>query len=87
MKVCNSFLALGAIDALFGIEWPKHIQTVGSLTKAVLAKNFAKLSAEVSVYDPNDVWQSVRILVADQLDVDLEKVTKQSRFIADLGLN
>ena len=81
------FLACWAVDALFGIELPNHLQTVGALTKAVLAKNFAKLSGKVADYDRNEVWESVQILVADQLDVDLEKVTKESRFVADLGMN
>ena len=80
-------LACWAVDAFFGTELPKHFQTVGELAKAVLAKNFAKLSGEVADYDRNEVWESVRILVADQLDVDLEKVTKESRFVADLGMN
>ena len=80
-------LACWAVDALFGTELPDHLQTVGELAKAVLAKNFAKLSREVANFDRNEVWESVRILVADQLDVALEKVTKESRFVADLGMN
>jgi len=80
-------LACLTVDALFGTELPDHLQTVGELAKAVLAKNFAKLSGEVTAYDRNEVWESVQILVADQLDVDLEKVTKESRFVADLGMN
>lgn len=80
-------LAYGIADALFGVELPNHFQTVGELTKAVLAKNFATLSAELANYDCNEVWESVRILVADQLGVHMAKVTKESRFAADLGMD
>ncbi len=81
------FLACWIVDAFFGTGLPSHFQTVGGLTKAVLAKNFAKLSGEIANYDRNEVWESVRILVADQLGVEIEKITKEARFVADLGMN
>ncbi len=79
--------ACWVVDAIFSTELPKHLQTVGGLAKAVLAKNFAKLSAEVADCDRNEVWESVRILIADQLGVDPEMVTKEARFVADLGMD
>lgn len=80
------FLSYWIVDAFFGTGLPSHFQTVGGLTKAVLAKNFVKLSGEIANYDWNDVWESVRILIADQLGVEIEKVRKETRFVADLGM-
>jgi acyl carrier protein len=80
-------LTCWVVSAVFGVGSPRHLQTVGQLTKAVLAKNFAKLSGEITNFDRNEVWESVRILVADQLGVGIEKVTKEARFVADLGLS
>jgi acyl carrier protein len=81
------FLTCWVVGAVFSNGLPRHLQTVGQLTKAVLAKNFAKLSGEINNFDRNEVWEAVRILVADQLGVGLEKVTKDARFVADLGLS
>ena len=66
--------------------------TVGQFYEAIMRelpspeKKFC-LSAEVADHDRNEVWESVRILVADQLGVELEKITKESRFVADLGMS
>jgi len=74
-------------DAVVGTGLASHFQTVGGLTKAVLATNFAKLSGEIADFDRNEVWESVRILVADQLGVEVEKVTRDANFVADLGMS
>jgi acyl carrier protein len=85
--VAALILGYWVVDLFFGAELPSHCQTVGGLAKAVLAKNFAKLATEAATCDREEVWESVRILVADQLGVDAEKVTKESRFVADLGMD
>ena len=97
-QVCPSYMAIvsGIVtfifaykvaDAIFGTDLPNNYQTVGELTKAVLASNFAKLSGEIADFDCNEVWESVRILVSDQLGVGIEKITKEARFVTDLGMD
>ena len=83
----TALLVCWIVDAFFGISLPSHFQTVRDLTKAVLAKNFANLSGEITSFDRTEVWESVRILIADQLDVEIEKVTKDASFVADLGMS
>lgn len=71
---------------LFETELREELQTVGEFTKGVLAKIFNKLSADTSEHYKSEVWQSVRMLVAEQLDVDIKNVTKEASFVADLGM-
>ncbi len=72
---------------LFGTSFPKHTQTVGQLAAAVVAKNYAQLSGGRASRDPDEVWQSLRFLLAEQLSLDPEKISKQSRLADDLGMN
>jgi hypothetical protein len=52
----------------------------------VLADNYWQISKQADSVDPKEVWESVRIIVADQLGVKLEDISKESRFVADLGV-
>jgi len=89
--------AIGAIVAivvsarllfkLFGTSLPRHMQTVGQVAAAVVAKNYAQLSEDRVSRDSEEVWQSLRILLAEQFGMDPEEITKQSRLADDLGVS
>lgn len=59
--------------------------TVGGLTKFVLYKNFRAISDEGQRASAEDVWSTLRTLVAEQLGVRADEVTKDSSFVRDLG--
>lgn len=79
------FAWIGSIA--FGTTFSEDIQTVRGFTKKVLAMNFGKLSANVAEHYHEEVWQSIQILVVEQLGVDIKDVTKEARFVADLGIS
>ena len=80
-------LALWMVDLLFGTVLREEIRTVGGFAKGVLAKNHGVLATDVATHNRDEVWQSVRMLVAERLDVDIERVTKDASFVADLGMS
>jgi acyl carrier protein len=64
---------------------PRECERVRGLVEAVVSLNFAKLRAEHRRWTPDEVWTTVRRLVADQFDVPVDEVGEATRFVADLG--
>ena len=52
----------------------------------VLAHNYAKLSHRFNNWNPADIWDALRIIIVDHYDVKPEAVTRQTRFVEDLGM-
>ncbi len=81
--------AIGA-TAFVSLPWwlrrrlPKHITSVEDLGAAVLGLNRNRYVHEYGDRD-DDVWPSLRVLVADVLDVPVERVTPDADLIRDLG--
>ena len=73
------------LNAAFAVELPDRIRTVGDLAKAILVRNYAKVAAGIT--DADEVWESLRIIIAENLGVSLDEVTKDARFVADLGMS
>jgi hypothetical protein len=66
------------------VEFPQGLQSVGDLAQSVLALN-RKHFVELCESDPDDdVWESIRFIIADALAVDLEQVTKEADLFKDL---
>lgn len=59
---------------------PRGCETVRGLVEAVLARNFAHLRAERRRWNPDDVWTTLRRLVAEQAGVDPETVHESTAF-------
>lgn len=77
--------ALLALPIWFTWEVPKGLHTVGDLSQSVLALNRDHF-VELCGSDPDDdVWESLRFIIADALAVDPELVTKEANLFKDLG--
>jgi len=67
------------------VEFPEGLQTVRDLAHSVLALN-RKHFVELCESDPDDdVWESLRFIVADVLAVDPAEVAKEADLFEDLG--
>ena len=63
--------------------WPEFA-TVGGLTKAVLRRNYGAISDEAQRANADDVWETLRAVIVDQLGVRPDDVTKEANFVTDL---
>ncbi len=75
-------------DAL-GFRIPGSVpprNTVGALTRAILAEDYPKISAEFGSWDPRELWPILQAIVAEHLNVQLRKVKPQASFVKDLGM-
>lgn len=73
-------------------HFPRTAQTVRGMVLRVLAMNLKKITgvsrpetAKRRLH-PEEVWEMLRSIVVEQLDVAPEEVTKKKRFIKDLGV-
>ena len=67
------------------VEFPQGLQTVGDLAQSILALNRTHF-VELCGSDPDDdIWESLRFIIADVLAVDPDQVTKDADLIRDLG--
>ncbi len=66
------------------VEFGPDFATVGGLTKAILRRNYGAISDECQRANAEEVWNTLRSLIAEQLGVSLEDVTKDVSFVKDL---
>ena len=59
--------------------------TVGGLTKEVLALNFGTVSKEVKSWNGDEVWEAMKNIIVSELGVKPEEVVSSAEFIKDLG--
>ena len=69
------------------VAFPRECATVGGLTESILRKNYGAISDECQLANAEGVWQTLRALIAEQLGVRLDDVTKESNFVKDLGVD
>jgi acyl carrier protein len=92
----ESYAKLMSIFAVWRTRFPKGMRTVKDLVRTVLANNSEEIVAgkkggtagdlEIPLDDRSvAVWQQLREILSDALGVNVEKVTLESRLIADLG--
>jgi len=85
----TALITTGAI--LFFITIPfetivrPEISTLRGLTNVVMAKNYPTLLAKFNVETGADIWHTVQFVIAEQLGVDVNRVTQNARFVQDLG--
>lgn len=67
------------------VVWRPDIPTVGDLARAVVAINFTNWSQPQRPWSDDEIWNALRQIVAEVLGVDPAKVTREARFVEDLG--
>lgn len=71
----------------FATEFRPEFATMGNLTKAVLARNYGTVSDKFRSANANEVWESLRSIIVEQLGVRPGDVTKEANFVKDLGVD
>lgn len=79
------------VEEEFDIEIPDEeaetLNTVGLLYQCVLSKLADKAAATgLSQLVPQEVWDALLIMLANELSVPLAKLTKDTDFVRDLNL-
>ncbi|MHB1457422.1 MAG: hypothetical protein ACYC0V_10965 [Armatimonadota bacterium] len=62
------------------------MKTLGDLTKETLSINYKESISTETTLNPDNVWNTLKAIVVDVSCVDPEKVTRDARFVQDLGL-
>jgi acyl carrier protein len=81
-----------ALTGPLAIHFPRATQTVRGMVLRVLATNLKKIAgapppqAAKRRLHPDEVWEMLRSIVVEQLDIPPEEVTKKARFYKDLGV-
>jgi hypothetical protein len=71
--------------APFEVAIPAECATVGDTVRAILRSTQGVTSQTPKVWEPNEVWETLRRIVAEQFDVPLDVVTVTTDFVRDLG--
>jgi acyl carrier protein len=66
-------------------EFPGDISTLRDLTEHIAARNFAALCEPEGALDPDQAWSTMVQIISRQLGVQPEQVTRQARWVQDLG--
>jgi hypothetical protein len=69
----------------FAVEVRPECASVGQLVKQIVARNFGAISDQCVRANAEELWESLRTLIAEQLGVRRSDVTKESHFVRDLG--
>jgi acyl carrier protein len=71
--------------APFAVEIPAEYATVGGTVRAVVRLNYGTQTGTKRKWDPHQVWETLRGIIAEQLGVPLEAVTADAYFVDNLG--
>jgi acyl carrier protein len=92
----ESYIKVRFIFAVWRTRFPRGMRTVKDLVRSILANNSEQIITdkqggisgefEIPIDDRSvTVWQKLREILSDAIGVKVEKVTLESRLIADLG--
>jgi acyl carrier protein len=68
------------------VVFPNSEATVGDLARDVLALNHARLVDEIEGWNRKDAWEALCGVIAMETFVGREKITAESSFVDDLGI-
>jgi hypothetical protein len=80
---------IGAVSILYftamilnplGRHFPRNCNTFGDLVKLALARNYGKIAAQHGISSEREVIQLVLQLIATELAVDIEKISRDTYF-------
>ena len=87
-------IGLGALPGLWlaykmtaplAVHLPASCATVGLATEAALALNFGRIARERQAWSEKELWDVLSRTVVERLGVDPAAVTRDARFVEDLG--
>jgi len=55
-------------------------RTLRELSQYVVAHNHAKLATELRLWNATNMWETLRVIVAEQLGIQPEDVVRSARF-------
>jgi hypothetical protein len=76
-----AFLIALTIASHFAGALRADLCTVGGLARGILAHNYAALSDQVGASRETNLWDALRFILCEQLDLNPETVTKETRFV------
>jgi acyl carrier protein len=79
------FWAVSRLTAPFAVQIPAACATVGGTVRAVLDSGNPTRLQTSGKWDPNEVWQTLCKVIAEQFDVPPESITPDTDFVYDLG--
>ena len=65
---------------------PRRTRTVGDLVGIVLAKNYGSLAKEAGGWSETEVWRALRELIADEISLNKDEITKDTAFPDGLNI-
>jgi len=69
------------------VNLPAQCATVRQAAEAMLALNFGRIARDRQSWSDEELWNMLRKTIVEQLGVNPAKVTRDARFIEDLGLD
>ncbi len=79
-----AFLITLTLASYFAGALRADLCTVGGLARGIVAHNYTALTDQVGASRETDLWDALRFIICEQLDLKPETVTKETR-LADLA--
>lgn len=76
---------ISLITQKFAIHFPASCSTVRNMIQEIVSKNYGSADVWNETTDKKEVQDRVRAIIAEQLVMELEKVTLDAEFVKDLG--
>ena len=67
------------------VVWPANLETIGDLTRALVIQKYGAVLDREKAWTREEIWGILRGVVVDVLGVESEAVTREARFVEDLG--
>lgn len=69
------------------VQLPAGVVTVGDLARGALARNYAALARDAGGFQPEEIWDAVKMLIHVQTGTPLERITPGAGLLNDLGID
>jgi hypothetical protein len=88
-SACSAFLvwATGRLTAPFATHVPAECATAGDSVKVALRQRVGGEAGSTRTWDEQEVWETLRRVISEQLDVPLDEVTPDADLVRDLGMD
>lgn len=73
------------LTAPLAVVLPAGIRTVGDLARVLVSMNYGDPAKKERQWSTEEVWGTLRNIIVDVLPIDPGEVTREARFVEDLG--